>query len=77
MSIKKIPAHEIVTCDCCKRDATDRRAMSAHLTINRAGLDYQGMAVGPGGTSMDLCDSCCIRVEEAIAAVVAKVSGGA
>lgn len=62
------PSYTVVTCDLCGK-TDDNKALfrtGAHLEIDRAGLDYQGAPVGPGGTSLDACDSCIYAVEEAI-----------
>jgi hypothetical protein len=59
MATRKIPAREEVTCDVCGVlcDQHNRRQLGRFI-VDCAGLDYQGMAVGNGGFSRDVCDKC-------------------
>lgn len=64
---KTIPAQSIVICDLCKKECSDStRRKGALLTLDAAGLDWQNCPVGQGGFKMDLCDTCCAKVEDAI-----------
>lgn len=74
MATRIIPAKSITTCDVCGRECDgNNRRKSATLTLDAAGLDYQGMAVGPGGFKLDMCDWCCGRVQGAVSDEIQKI----
>lgn len=78
MATKTIPARTETTCDVCKVLCTpSNRAMSCTLNFDRAGLDYQGCAVGPGGFKLELCDKCCSELEDAVTFKIALIREGA
>lgn len=55
----EVPKKVIITCDVCRKPCEGQSyRMSSILNMERAGLDYQGCAVGPGGYKYDLCDHC-------------------
>lgn len=67
MTIIKVPAHEIVTCEICKVECTRaNRRQSRRLIVDCAGLDYQGSPVGPVGFQLDLCDYCLHQLIDAL-----------
>lgn len=67
MAIKIVPEQRIFICDCClKTIHPSSKRRDAKLVMHAHGLDYQGMAVGPGGWKYDLCDECCTAVEVAV-----------
>jgi hypothetical protein len=62
-----IPEKRVVTCDICTRnDSQTHFKTTASVKIDRAGLDFQGCPVGPGGTELDLCDDCVYALEQII-----------
>lgn len=71
----KIPETTVVTCDFCGKTNEQKGLFrtDAHIQIQRNALDYQGCAVANGGASLDLCDSCCYRVEEMIQALAKQM----
>lgn len=73
MATRMIPAKRIFICDGCKREE-QRRVMDCEVTFERAGLDYQGSPVGPGGQSWELCDECCMTIEGALLIEIAKLN---
>lgn len=76
MSRRIIPERIEITCDVCGKvcDNSNRR-MQGRIVINRHGLDYQGCAVGQGGSDCDCCDDCIIKLEKAIELAVANIRG--
>lgn len=67
MTTKTIPQQTIVTCDRCGRDITkSHRAMRGAIHVERAGLDFQGVAVASNDIDFDLCDPCLTTVVAAL-----------
>jgi hypothetical protein len=71
---KTIPARTETTCDVCNRtcDLNNRRK-SGIVNVGCNGLDYQGMAVGPGGFRLEVCDECLGYINDAIDSCVQSI----
>lgn len=67
MTIKKVPAYDEVTCDCCNKVCEPQNLRkSAKLILYQSGLDYSGCPVGDATIRWDLCDRCASIIGVAI-----------
>lgn len=80
MAVRTIPAQTIKTCDCCGDEIEAHNGRKeAKLMLKQHALDMQGCAHADASRSMDLCDACAWKMENAVISVIssAALKGGA
>lgn len=75
MGIVKIPEKTVYTCDACERNFEKvAHSLEGKMSMSCEGLDYHGVAVGPGDRySAIFCNKCYLKIRDGLAELIKEI----